>query len=348
MTDKKVYLLLINVRSPHKMVVSILLPFHNAAPWIVETILSIQHQSFKDWELIAVNDFSTDDSFQILQRLAENDSRIQLHQNTKKGIIPALQCALSEATGQFITRMDADDLMPENRLHLMVNRMVVLPEKSIVTGKVKYFSNSPDSSRNVSEGYLSYEAWLNKCVENKDYYDHIYRECVVASPNWLARTEEIRASNIFSELNYPEDYDMTFRWMKNEFTIHGIDEVTLLWREHPDRTSRNSDVYDQKSFFNLKLRWFCDLHELNSVAVLGAGAKGKLTAKFLMNRQLDFNWYDLDWAKYGAPIYGKTILDYTALKGNKLLIAIYPKNKKPLLDYLTEKGFEIGKNAWFL
>ncbi|PHR32861.1 MAG: glycosyl transferase family 2 [Fluviicola sp.] len=345
MTDKEVSLLLINVRSIYKMVVSILLPFHNAAPWITETVLSIQNQSFEDWELIAINDFSTDDSFKILQGLAENDSRIQLHQNAQKGIIPALQLALSKVTGRFITRMDADDLMPENRLQLMVNRMESLPEKSIVTGKVKYFS---DSSLNVSDGYLSYEAWLNERVENTDYYNHIYRECVVASPNWLARTEDIRASNIFSELNYPEDYDMTFRWMKNGFTIHGIDGVTLLWREHPARTSRNSDVYDQESFFNLKLSWFCDLHELNSVAVLGAGVKGKLTAKFLVNRQVDFNWHDLDSAKYGAPIYGKTIQDYTALKGNKLLIAIYPKNKKPLLDYLTEKGFEIGKNAWFL
>jgi hypothetical protein len=246
--------------------------------------------------------------------------------------------------------MDADDLMPENRLKLMTERMKSLPERSIVTGKVKYFSHEP-----VSEGYLTYEEWLNERVKNNDHFDHIYRECVVASPNWLARTDEIREFNIFSELQYPEDYDMTFRWMKNDFTIYGIDETTILWREHPDRTSRNSVIYDQTSFFQLKLNWFCELQKMESIALLGAGKKGKLTANFFVNRQLNFDWYDLDWVNYGAPIYGTTIQDYQLLEAEKstkkevkLLIAIYPKKKKPLLDFLTEKGFEIGKNAWFL
>ena len=325
------------------MSISILLPFKNAAPWVKETIDSILNQSFGDWELIAVDDFSTDDSLIIVQKLAKLDSRITVYQNSGKGIIPALQLGLSCASGEFLTRMDADDLMPENRLQLMVDRMKSLSERSIVTGKVKYFSLEP-----VSAGYLSYEAWLNERVENSDYFDHIYRECVVASPNWLARTSEIRASDIFSELNYPEDYDMTFRWMKHGFTIDGINEVTLLWREHADRTSRNSDVYDQESFFKLKLNWFCELHDMNSIALLGAGAKGKLTANFLSKRGIDFGWFDLASANYGAPIYGKTIENYDLINGSKLLIAIYPKKKKPLLDFLAEKGFEIGKNAWFL
>lgn len=325
------------------MKVSILLPFHNAAPWISATIQSIHAQTYADWEVIAIDDFSTDDSYTILEQYAASDSRIRLYKNSAKGIIPALQLGLSNATGDFLTRMDADDLMPENRLTLMVTHLNTLPEKAIVTGKVKYFSKS-----DVSEGYLAYENWLNERVENGDYFDHIYRECVVASPNWVARTAEIRDANIFSELKYPEDYDMTFRWLQQGFSIHGINETTLLWREHPERTSRNSEVYDQESFFQLKINWFCDLHSTESLAILGAGTKGKLTAELLLNRHIDFKWFDLDWKNYGAPVYGKTIENFEELRAEKLLIAIYPKNRKPLLAYLHEKGFEIGKNAWFL
>lgn len=325
------------------MKISILLPFHNADTWIAETVKSIQNQSFENWELIAVDDFSTDDSLLELQQLAKADSRIQIHQNSTKGIIPALQLGLSKASGNYLTRMDADDLMPEQRLEWMVQRLNSLPEKSIVTGKVKYFSKTV-----VSDGYRAYEEWLNERVEHEDHYDHIYRECVVASPNWLARTAEIKESKIFSELNYPEDYDMTFRWMQHGFAIHGLNETTLLWREHPTRTSRNSSIYDQESFFKLKLTWFCELHNTESLAILGAGKKGKLTADFLLNRQLAFDWYDLDWQNYGASVYGKPILNYEELNAEKVLIAIYPKNKKPLLDFLTEKGFILGKNTWFL
>ncbi|MDG1334382.1 MAG: glycosyltransferase family A protein [Crocinitomicaceae bacterium] len=323
--------------------ISILLPFRNAARWIQETVQSIQEQSYADWELIAVDDFSTDSSNSILEELAKKDARIQIHSNTEKGIIPALQVGLSKANGEFLTRMDADDIMPEDRLQIMVDRLKSLPAKSIVTGKVKHFSNKP-----VSDGYLNYDAWLNKRVEKEDYFDHMYRECVVASPNWLARTDDIKNSAIFEKLEYPEDYDMTFHWMQNGFTIQGVNETTLLWREHPHRTSKNSDIYNQKALFQLKLNWFCKLHNTDSLAVLGAGTKGKITAEFLSKRNIDFGWYDLEWKKYGAPIFNKEIQDFELLVGAKLLIAIYPKNKKPLLDFLTEKGFEIGRNAWFL
>jgi glycosyltransferase involved in cell wall biosynthesis len=325
------------------MSISILLPFYNASPWISETIQSIQRQTFEDWELIAINDFSTDNSNSILQELAKEDSRIRIYQNNEKGIIHALQLGLSKAKGEFLTRMDADDIMPDDRLQVMVERLKSLPTKSVVTGKVKHFSNKP-----VSEGYLNYDAWLNERVEKEDYFDHMYRECVVASPNWLTRTDEIKNFNIFAKLNYPEDYDMTFHWMNNGFTIHGVNETTLLWREHPHRTSKNSDAYNQKALFQLKLKWFCKLNGTSSIAILGAGTKGKLTAEFLTDRKIDFNWYDLDWKKYGSPIFGKRIQNFESLQAEKLLVAIYPKNKKPLLDFLTEKGFEIGRNTWFL
>jgi hypothetical protein len=247
--------------------------------------------------------------------------------------------------------MDADDLMPEGRLELMVNTLKSLPNKTVVTGKVKYFSQGDgvrEPHPSISDGYLAYEAWLNERIENSDHYDHIYRECVVASPNWMTRTEDIREFDIFSKLTYPEDYDMTFRWMENGFTIHSINEITLLWREHPDRTSRNSEVYDQASFFELKLNWFCQLHDTSSIAILGAGPKGKLTAQHLINAGINFTWHDLEWEKYGAPIFGKRIQHFELLQAQKLLIAVFPNNKKPLLDFITEKGFEIGRNAWFL
>lgn len=325
------------------MSVTILFPFHNAAPWIEETIESIQRQTYQDWELIAVDDFSSDQSAEILQGFTREDTRIRIYSNSEKGIIPALQLGLSKANREFLTRMDADDIMPKNRLQHMVHRLKSLPNKSIVTGKVKYFSEN-----SVSEGYLRYEAWLNERIDKEDHYDHIYRECVVASPNWLVRTEDIRNSGIFSQLNYPEDYDMTFRWMKEGFNIHCVQDITLLWREHPDRTSRNSDVYDQASFFELKLNWFCQLNNTESLAVLGAGTKGKIVAEFLTKKNISFNWYDINSKNYKAPILKKNIQDIELIQGEKLLVAVYPKNKKPLLDFLTEKGFEIGRNTWFL
>ncbi len=124
-------------------------------------MLSIINQTFVEWELIVINDGSSDQSLQLLTAYALKDDRISIFQNTGNGIIPALQLALSHAKGAFITRIDADDIMPPDRLTMMHAQLVASPKRYIVTGLVKYFSNQP-----ISEGYLKYEKWLNEINKN--------------------------------------------------------------------------------------------------------------------------------------------------------------------------------------
>lgn len=319
------------------------MPFKNAEKWIAETIDSILDQSFTDWQLICVDDGSADGSVNVVKSIAENDPRIEVYTNSGKGIISALQLGLSLATNEFITRMDADDLMPPNRLQTMVNKMVSLPTKSIVTGKVKYFSESV-----VSPGYLRYENWLNTLCDEHNHYNHIFRECIVASPNWMCRKEDLLAVRIFEQLTYPEDYSMCFLWFQHGFQIHALDEVTLMWREHPERTSRNSDVYAQASFFNLKVNWFCRLHKVDKIGLLGAGTKGKLAANALKSNHQKFQWYDYQFEQFNTLIMGQEIMNYHELNEEKILIAIYPEPLDELIEFLRQKNYVIGKNAWFL
>lgn len=322
--------------------VSILLPFKNAGKWIEETVVSVCEQDYSNWELLCIDDHSSDVSANIVAAHANKDSRIKLYQNPRKGIIPALQFALNQSKGDFITRMDADDLMPPGRLRKFIDAISNSDSKTIVTGKVQYFSDDQ-----VSAGYRSYESWLNERIDKTDHYDHIYRECIVASPNWLARKDDLITSAIFDQLEYPEDYAMTFLWKENNFQIKGIDAITLYWREHPERTSRNSSVYDQLSFFNLKIKRF--IRKVNpgqSIGILGAGRKGKITAEILTENSVAFNWYDLRHEKFAGS--NAEIKSHEAITDDLLLIAVYPESLGDLLNYLEQKQYRIGENAWFL
>lgn len=319
--------------------ISILIPFRNAAPWIAEMIASIQAQDFQDWELICINDHSEDESATIVAQLT--DERITLLDNNGKGIIPALQKGLAHAKGEFITRMDADDIMPLGRLQLFHEFLSQAPLRTIVTGKVMYFSQEE-----FSAGYRKYESWLNERIDNQDHYDQIYRECVIASPNWIARKADLIEHKIFDALVYPEDYHMTFLWKEHGFTIKGIPDVTLHWREHPARTSRNSDIYDQESFFGLKLREFVRQDLNGSLAILGAGTKGKLCASLLEEQDVEFQLYDLEHARYDGAEFSVKPID--ELQEDQALIAVYPDDRAPLERFLTAKGFTIGRNAWYV
>lgn len=322
--------------------ISILMPVHNAADWLDETIQSIVDQSYEDWELIAIDDFSTDESLQLLKNWNSKDSRVRPFSNIQKGIIPALQLALKESKGEFVTRFDADDLMPKNRLELFLNEIVKV-ENSLVTGKVEYFSDSK-----VSAGYLKYQNWLNERIENNDFYYHIYRECVIASPNWLIRKEDLLKNKIFDNLQYPEDYDMVFQWFQSGIKIKPIDEVTLHWREHPKRTSRNSLVYEQKSFFKLKLDWFKKLNQaqFKSIGILGANNKSKMIIDQLLDFELSL--YDLNWKKRNQDFNGYQVRDYNLVDQDCLLIAIYPERRDELESFIKNKGYQIGLNAWYV
>ena len=319
------------------------MPLHNAEKWISETIRSIQNQTFENWELIIIDDFSTDNSKEIVSSFIQSDNRIRVENNNEKGIIPALKLAHSLSTGEFTTRMDADDLMPEKRLQLMYDAILNTPPKSIVTGKVAYFCEGT-----VTDGYKKYESWLNERIAEEDHFKHIFRECVISSPNWLIKKDDFRHVN-FCDVSYPEDYDLVFRWFAEGYKIVSIPETTLLWREHPERTSRNSKVYDQNSFFELKVKWFLKLFpDIESVGIVGMGQKGKLLAKLFNEAKFPFQLYEIDYTKMNFLVEGKTVLDTAKMNDEVILIARYPSNLEEVQKYIESFGYCIGENAFWV
>ena len=137
--------------------VSIIIPFKNTAHFLPACLDSIVNQTYKSWEVLAVNDGSIDDSFDLVSEYSEKDNRIHVFQNRGQGIIPALQTAYAHSKGEFITRMDSDDIMVTHRLEKMVHNLKYKGNGHVAIGQVKYFSN-----RGISNGYARYEQWLNK------------------------------------------------------------------------------------------------------------------------------------------------------------------------------------------
>jgi len=314
--------------------VSIIMPVKNAALFLDECLDTILHQTHDHWELIAVDDHSTDLSKDIILEYVQKDPRIHCMTNKGQGIIDALQTAYKSTTGTFITRMDADDKMPENRLEKMVNILAHHP-KSIATGLVKYFGGQP-----ISKGYLKYEKWINNTNLSENPWDQVYRECVIASPNWMIRKSELDEIGGFDDLTYPEDYHLVFKWYQNRFEIRSIPEVTLYWREHPDRTSRNSEYYAQKAFFELKIKQFIktDLRSQNLI-LWGKNEKTTLTAKILEKANIPFQHFDL-------TNYKKTEF----LKNLQILVGVYPDQdqRKALELYLSRHSLSEGADWWYI
>ena len=328
--------------------ISILMPVFNAAPFLRECLQSILQQTADNWELLAVNDFSTDDSRIILEHFAAKDQRIKVFQNTEKGIIPALRLAYEQSSGAFITRMDADDIMPRDKLMLLRELLIEAGPGHLATGYVQYFSE-----QTLGDGYQKYEQWLNGLAKNASNFSEIYKECVIPSPAWMIHREDLDRCGAFAPDLYPEDYDLVFRFYKNGLKVVACSELVHLWRDHPGRSSRNDPNYANQQYFELKLPYFLELdHNPKQELVLwGAGKKGKQIARMLSEQLIDFQWICNTESKWGTVVYGQKlrpvkILDQ--LTDPQIIIAVAgPDDQKEILDIVEKRNWIKGKNYYF-
>jgi len=294
--------------------VSILIPFKNTEAFLSECLESIINQTYTHWEILIIDDHSTDQSYDIVKKFTLKERRFKLFKNNGSGIIEALRLALNESKGELITRMDSDDVMHPKKLETLVANISKYGRHHVAVGLVKYFSRD-----GVGEGYKIYENWLNNLTTSGSNYTEIYKECVIPSPCWLAYKEDLLACDAFNPNRYPEDYDLTFRFYKHNIKCIPCDTVLHLWRDYSTRTSRTHIHYAQNHFTSLKIHYFLeiDYNPNKTLTIWGAGTKGKIIAKTLVDRNISFEWICDNPKKIGREIYGKPLKDFTSLKSIK-------------------------------
>ncbi len=282
------------------------MPCFNAAVWLSDCLLSIIRQEEQDWELIAVDDYSEDESKAILDQYAQKDQRIKVYSNQEaKGVIPCLRRAFEESSGTFISRMDADDLMPPGKLSRMAQVLEARGPGHLITGLVIYFA----SDRVVKDGYRRYALWLNSLTLSHSNFRDRYRECVIPSPCWMSYRTDLEACGAFQPDRYPEDIDLAFRMYEQGLEVVGIPEVLHLWRDHGKRSTRTLQQYLDRHYFKLKIHWFIrlDYAPTRPLVLWGAGQKGKALAQLIKERGLPFRWVCQTPSKWGLHIYDQLI-----------------------------------------
>lgn len=111
--------------------VSVIIPCYNAAPWLEESIASVRAQTWRRYEIVLVDDGSTDGSGALADRLAAADMRV-VHQENR-GICVALNRGLAGAQGDFVEYLDADDILAPDKLAIQLERLRGLPPKWIAS-----------------------------------------------------------------------------------------------------------------------------------------------------------------------------------------------------------------------
>jgi len=203
--------------------VSVVLPAGNVEKYISEAIESILNQTFKNFELIILDDASADKTWEIIKKYAEKDGRITPVKNRKNLYIAGNRNkGISLARGKYIVWQDADDVSLPERVGKLVELMENNPEVGLCGSYLQSFSGGKDLD------VRKYAA------DDKTLRKNIFKYSPVAQPTAIVRKQCFEELGLFN-LEYPpaEDIDLSFR-VGAKYKFANIPEVLLRYREHPE------------------------------------------------------------------------------------------------------------------
>ncbi|HSW30549.1 MAG TPA: glycosyltransferase [Longimicrobiales bacterium] len=322
--------------------VSVLLPVRDGAAHLDEAAASLEAQTDGDFEVLAVDDGSTDATPELLRAWAERDRRVRVLRQEASGIVAALERARREARGRYLARMDADDVSEPERFALQRALLEETPALAGCGARVRYFPR-----HGLRDGARRYEAWLNGAATPAEVARELFVECPLAHPSFFLRADCVEAVGGYVDPGWPEDYDLLLRLWGAGWGLANVPRVLLHWREGERRLSRTHGAYAPEAFVACKVHHLRAtlLRDRRPAAVWGAGPVGKAFARALLAAGTPVAAFvEVDPRKIGQAIHGAPVLDTPAglaLQGVLHLAAVgQPGGRATLREVLHRGGLE--------
>ena len=211
--------------------ISIIIPVYNAEKHLSRCLDSILHQTYRNWELIIVDDGSSDGSSIIYNKYSEIDSRIKIIKQENKGANKARQEGWRAATGEWITFVDADDFIPNNAIKSLAD--MITDKSDIIIGWTSNFKTNENS--------INIEEYRNRCIGcykiEVGPYAHLFRKTLYSDSIF----------DLPRELKVGEDDLMNIRLSYRTFKpIYFVHEMVYFY----DMTNENSIIHKHKGSFD--------------------------------------------------------------------------------------------------
>lgn len=333
--------------------VSVLMPCYNAASTVEEALDSLAAQEAVDFEIVAVDDGSTDGSREILDSREKRDARLRVLHQPHQGIIAALNHGLQACRGQYIARMDADDCSHPERLARQAALLDVEASLAVVSCLVRAFP-----AGQVRGGFQVYLSWLNSLITPEQISREIYVESPLAHPSVMFRREVVLEAGGYQEHSWPEDYDLWLRLHLHGARFAKVPQVLLDWRESPERLTRMDSRYALENFLRMKAYYLKrgPLKGRETVLLWGAGMMGRRLSKHLMREEVPVAaFFDIDPRKIGSSRRGLPVLppaDLPAVWKRSpspvLIAAVGARGARRLIrQRLAPLGLVEGQDWWF-
>ena len=330
--------------------VSVLLPVRDAGPDLEACLASLERQTLSGFEVVAVDDGSSDGSGQRLEAWAARAPWLRVLRRPPEGLVAALNHGLAVCRGPLVARMDADDVSHPRRLELQSALLEARPKAGVVSCLVRHYPRA-----RVAEGFARYERWLNGLRTHEEMARERFVESPLAHPSVMVRRELLAAAGGYRDCGWPEDYDLWLRLFAAGVRFAKVERPLYFWREHPGRLTRRDPRYSSDSFLR------CKAHHLalgplaggRQVVVWGAGQTGRRLARLLLEQGIEIMAFvDIDPRKVGGTARRRPVVAPETLPGllgprTVVLAAVASRGARELIRARLEAiGLVEGEGFW--
>ena len=325
--------------------ISILLPFHNAAATLAEALESVLAQTFGGWELLAVDDRSSDGSEEIVAGFARRDPRVTLMANPgPPGIVGALQTAMNAASAEWVARMDADDCCHPERL---ARQWELAGEADVITTQV-------DLIDALGEGMARYVGWVISLETHEDIANARFIENPVIHPTVLMRRSALEVAGGYCDVSWAEDHDLWLRMLQQGARFAKVPECLLQWRDSSGRLTRSDARYGEKARQRMRAHYLAAISSVRErgVVIAGAGPIGKSLARELLALGVTVHgFFDVHPRRLGEIIHGAEVAgpeDFgRRWRGAVMLSAVGLAGvREEIRGLAAAAGYEEGRDLW--
>ncbi|MFA6215597.1 MAG: glycosyltransferase [Patescibacteria group bacterium] len=218
--------------------ISVIMPFYNAQLFLTKAIESILNQTFSDFELILINDASTDGSDRVVKKYLADPRIIYIKNENNQGIVHNLNYGLKTAKAEIIARMDGDDIAVRNRFFEQFNFLKFYPEIAVVGSFVKIID---ENDKKID--------YRTKLVDPETIKKELIIYSPVVHPAVMFRKSVIKKVGAYRQnYLYLEDLDLWYRVVYSGYKISNVNKFLLFYRYHSGSTAHQAKTNAWKAF----------------------------------------------------------------------------------------------------
>jgi glycosyltransferase involved in cell wall biosynthesis len=246
-------------RGGANVTVSIVIPAHDAGRFLRQTIESVLGQTVTDWELVVVDDGSSDDTIEIARSFSACDPRIRTVHQANSGVAHARNRGFTETTpsSRYVIFLDADDVWDKEALRILVTRLDSHLETVAASGLSRMIDDEGQSCEpgeleiwgRRRQGVVAGRLIIWPVQQPTTLAVLAYRNCIYTPGQMLVRRAMLEAVGPFDPVTSPcEDWDMSLR-LSQRGDIAFVDRVVLNWRAHHSNASQQHELMARQMLF---------------------------------------------------------------------------------------------------